>query len=175
MRTKKNEWMGKVSGLVPSVQLYDGEDINLILYPLQPSHCGLAGKLKIKSPSSVDTENLQFSFKAEKNIVCVVMQEYLKIAFQSESYCLRKTHPWNLKVKVFKATMSCPNCYQSSYKKFFADLVVPIEYKRFSTWVCLHSFIVGDEGRLVGGGWWLRWWGGRYVMGLIMQKLIFNT
>ena len=26
--------MGKVSGLVPSVQLYDGEDINLILYPL---------------------------------------------------------------------------------------------------------------------------------------------
>ena len=108
-RKRMNEWL-QVSG-EHSVQLYDGEDINLILYPLQPSHCGLAGKLKIKSPSSVDTENLQFSFKAEKNIVCVEMQEYLKIAFQSESYWLRKNHPWNLKLKVFKATMSCPNCF----------------------------------------------------------------
>ena len=34
----QKEWMnGKVSEWVPSVQLYDGEDINLILYPPLPS------------------------------------------------------------------------------------------------------------------------------------------
>ena len=58
-RKRMNEW-GKISGWVPSLQLYDGEDINLIPYPLYPPQTGFPGKLKMKSPSFGHTGDFHF-------------------------------------------------------------------------------------------------------------------